>query len=162
MPFYDYIYDNSTDDLQIKSLKQEEDVADVVHLTHLTTPDSIYHLCLGFVELASRPHTSTWYLRLLSPITMLLTWIYGLTFVLQINQFQKLKLQTWAIPKFKFQLRPNIWALVHSCPFPYILGWTDYECRYAMSDIERVWKATLERRFQPLDTPMVPMAPRSL
>ncbi|XP_038881235.1 very-long-chain aldehyde decarbonylase CER1-like isoform X2 [Benincasa hispida] len=106
MPFYDYIYDTihkSTDDLYLQSLKRGEEVADVVHLTHLTTPDSIYPLRLGFAELASRPHTSTWYLSLLSPVTMLLTWIYGLTFVVERNQFEKLKLQTWAIPKFDVQ-----------------------------------------------------------
>ncbi|XP_022146960.1 protein ECERIFERUM 1-like [Momordica charantia] len=109
MPFYDYIYgtfDKSSDALHQKSLKREEESADVVHLTHLTTPESIYHLRLGFATLASRPHTSTWYLWLLSPITMgsmLLTWIYGRTFVAERNQFGDLKMQTWAIPKYKFQ-----------------------------------------------------------
>ncbi|XP_022146958.1 protein ECERIFERUM 1-like isoform X1 [Momordica charantia] len=109
MPFYDYLYgtlDKSSDTLYEKSLKREEEGADVVHLTHLTTPESIYHLRLGFAALASRPHTSTWYLWLLSPITMwsmLMTWIYGRTFVVERNQFEKLKLQTWAIPKYNLQ-----------------------------------------------------------
>ncbi|CAK9318927.1 unnamed protein product [Citrullus colocynthis] len=106
MPFYDYIYgtfSKSTDDLYLKSLNRGEELADVVHLTHLTTPDSIYHLRLGFAELASRPHTSSWYLSLLSAFTMLLTWIFGRTFVVESNQFEKLKLQTWAIPKFHVQ-----------------------------------------------------------
>ena len=113
MPLYDYIYgtlDNSSDSLYEKSLKREEEVADVVHLTHLTTPESIYHLRLGFADLASRPHTSTWYTWLLSPITMgsmLLTWIYGRTFVVERNQFEKLKMQTWAIPKFNVQVTIN-------------------------------------------------------
>ncbi|KAG6597240.1 Very-long-chain aldehyde decarbonylase CER1, partial [Cucurbita argyrosperma subsp. sororia] len=109
MPFYDYIYgtvDKSSDSLYQKSLEREEVVADVVHLTHLTTPESIYHLRLGFPELASRPHTSTWYLHFLSPITMgsmLLTWIYARTFVVERNRFEKLNIQTWAIPKFNVQ-----------------------------------------------------------
>ncbi|KAE8650284.1 very-long-chain aldehyde decarbonylase CER1 isoform X2 [Cucumis sativus] len=106
MPFYDYLYatvHKSTDDLYFESLKRDEEFADVVHLTHLTTPDSIYHLRLGFAELASRPHNSTWYLCLLSPITMLLTWIYGSTFIVESNQLEKLKMQTWAIPKFNVQ-----------------------------------------------------------
>ncbi|XP_022146961.1 protein ECERIFERUM 1-like [Momordica charantia] len=109
MPFYDYIYgtfDNSSDALYQNSLKREEEIADVVHLTHLTTPESIYHLRLGFATLASRPHSSTWYLWLLSPVTMgsmLLTWIYGRTIVTERNQFEKLKMQTWAIPKYNVQ-----------------------------------------------------------
>ncbi|XP_022937613.1 protein ECERIFERUM 1-like [Cucurbita moschata] len=109
MPIYDYIYgtvDKSSDSLYQKSLEREEEVADVVHLTHLTTPESIYHLRLGFPELASRPHTSTWYLHFLSPITMgsmLLTWIYARTFVVERNRFEKLNIQTWAIPKFNVQ-----------------------------------------------------------
>ncbi|XP_022974972.1 protein ECERIFERUM 1-like [Cucurbita maxima] len=109
MPFYDYIYgtvDKSSDSLYQKSLKREEEVADVVHLTHLTTPESIYHQRLGFPELASRPHTSTWYLHFLYPITMgsvLLTWIYARTFVVERNRFEKLNIQTWAIFKFNVQ-----------------------------------------------------------
>ncbi|TYK17470.1 protein ECERIFERUM 1-like isoform X1 [Cucumis melo var. makuwa] len=109
MPFYDYIYatfDKSSDTLYKESLRKEEDVVDVVHLTHLTSPESIYHLRLGFATLASRPHTSTWYLWLLYPITlvsMLLTWIYGRTFVVERNQTNELNMQTWMIPKYKFQ-----------------------------------------------------------
>ena len=110
MPFYDYIYatfDKSSDTLYKESLRKEEDVVDVVHLTHLTSPESIYHLRLGFATLASRPHTSTWYLWLLYPITlvsMLLTWIYGRTFVVERNQTNELNMQTWMIPKYKFQV----------------------------------------------------------
>ena len=117
MPFYDYIYgtvDKSSDSLYQKSLEREEEVADVVHLTHLTTPESIYHLRLGFPELASRPHTSTWYLHFLSPITMgsmLLTWIYARTFVVERNRFEKLNIQTWAIPKFNVQVLSNYYLL---------------------------------------------------
>ncbi|KAI4331798.1 hypothetical protein L6164_016753 [Bauhinia variegata] len=49
MPIYDYIYgtmDKSTDIIYETSLKGQDESPDVVHLTHLTTPDSIYHLCL--------------------------------------------------------------------------------------------------------------------
>lgn len=110
MPIYDYIYgttDKSTDSLYESSLKREEESPDVLHLTHLTTPESIYQLPVGFASLASKPHTSTWYLWLMWPVTlwsMLLTWIYGRTFVVERQRFEKLKLQTWAIPKYSLQV----------------------------------------------------------
>ncbi|KAL5538721.1 hypothetical protein UlMin_044803 [Ulmus minor] len=110
MPLYDYIYgttDKSSDSLYESSLKRSEDVPDVIHLTHLTTPESIYHLPLGFAALASKPQTSTkWYLWLISPITLwsvMMTWIYGRTFVIERHRFDKLRLQTLAIPKYKIQ-----------------------------------------------------------
>ncbi|KAJ4831894.1 hypothetical protein Tsubulata_018101 [Turnera subulata] len=59
MPFYDYIYntlDKSSDTLYQNSLKRTEDSPDVVYLMHLTTPESIYHLQLGFASLASKPY----------------------------------------------------------------------------------------------------------
>ncbi|KAI4331814.1 hypothetical protein L6164_016769 [Bauhinia variegata] len=49
MPIYDYIYgtmDKSTDIIYETSLKGQDESPDVVHLTHLTTLDSIYHVCL--------------------------------------------------------------------------------------------------------------------
>ncbi|BBG97206.1 Fatty acid hydroxylase superfamily [Prunus dulcis] len=109
MPIYDYIYktmDKSSDALYETSLKREEETPDVLHLTHLTTPESIYHLPIGFASLASRPYTSNWYLWLMWPVTfwsMILTWIYGRTFVVDRHRFDNLKLQTWAIPKYKLQ-----------------------------------------------------------
>ncbi|MCD7454338.1 Very-long-chain aldehyde decarbonylase cer1 [Datura stramonium] len=109
MPMYDYIYDTmdkSSDVLYEKSLEREAEVPDVVHLTHLTTPESIYHLRLGFASLASKPHTSKWYFWLMWPVTLcsiMLTWIYGHTFVVERNLFKNLKLQTWAIPKYRIQ-----------------------------------------------------------
>uniref|UniRef100_A0A5B6ZZ73 Protein ECERIFERUM 1-like n=1 Tax=Davidia involucrata TaxID=16924 RepID=A0A5B6ZZ73_DAVIN len=109
MPIYDYIYDTmdkSTDTLYKTSLHREEESPDVVHLTHLTTPESIYHLRLGFASLASRPHTSKWYLWVMWPVTiwsMMVTRIYGRTFVVERNIFKNLKLQTWAIPKYNIQ-----------------------------------------------------------
>lgn len=113
MPVYDYIYgtvDKSSDTLYETSLKRQDDSPDVVHLTHLTTPESIYHMRLGFASMASKPHdhraSSKWYMWLLWPVTlcsMVLTWIYGRTFVVERNRLNKFKLQTWAIPKYNFQ-----------------------------------------------------------
>ncbi|XP_071718446.1 very-long-chain aldehyde decarbonylase CER1-like [Rutidosis leptorrhynchoides] len=112
MPFYDYIYgtmDKSTDTLYENSLRRKEESPNVVHLTHLTTPESIYHNRLGFASLAAKPHTSSkWYLWILWPVTvwsMLITLLYGKTFVVERNVFKNLKLQTWAIPKYKIQYR---------------------------------------------------------
>ncbi|KAJ6674418.1 STEROL DESATURASE [Salix viminalis] len=109
MPIYDYIYgtmDTSSDTLYENSLRRPEEAPDVVHLTHLTTPDSIYHLRLGLAHMASTPQKSKWYLWLMWPVTMLtmmLTWIYGRTFVVERNRFHKLRLQTWTIPKYNVQ-----------------------------------------------------------
>ncbi|KAI3444861.1 hypothetical protein Pfo_001526 [Paulownia fortunei] len=109
MPFYDYVYgtmDKSSDALYESSLHRKEEAPDVVHLTHLTTPESIYHLRLGFAYLASEPHKSKWYLWLMWPVTlwsMMITWIYGRTFIVERNIFKHLKLQTWAVPKYSIQ-----------------------------------------------------------
>ncbi|XP_065851229.1 very-long-chain aldehyde decarbonylase CER1-like [Euphorbia lathyris] len=109
MPLYDYIYGTlhkSTDSLYKKSLRRQEDVADVVHLTHLTSPASIYHLHFGFAHFASNPISSKWYLYLLWPLTlftMALTWLFGTTFLVETNRLHNLILQTWAIPKYKYQ-----------------------------------------------------------
>ncbi|RZC02591.1 Protein ECERIFERUM 1 isoform B [Glycine soja] len=109
MPIYDYIYgtmDKTTDTTYEIALKREESSPDVVHLTHLTTPESIYHLRLGFASLASRPQSSTWYLSLMWPLTLwsiLVTWFYGQTFVMERNAFKMLNLQSWVIPRFHVQ-----------------------------------------------------------
>ncbi|KAK1393754.1 Aldehyde decarbonylase [Heracleum sosnowskyi] len=110
MPFYDYIYgtmDKSTDTLYETSLKRKEESPDVVHLTHLTTPESIYQLRLGFASVASEPQTTShWYTRLMWPVTlwsMLVTWFCGRSFVVERNIFKNLKLQTWAIPRYSIQ-----------------------------------------------------------
>ncbi|URD80655.1 WAX2 C-terminal domain [Musa troglodytarum] len=108
MPFYDYIYstmDKSSDDLYERSLKGKEEVPDVVHLTHLTTLQSIYHLRIGFASLASKPYNSKMPILLMwrvAWISMLLTWIYSSSFTVERNGFKKIKMQTWAIPRFKF------------------------------------------------------------
>lgn len=109
MPMYDYIYgtvDKSTDVIYETSLMRPKESPDVVHLTHLTTFNSIYQLRLGFASLASNPQTSKWYLHLMWPFTMLsmlMTWICGRAFVLESNSFKNLKLQCWLIPRFKRQ-----------------------------------------------------------
>ncbi|KAI8545548.1 hypothetical protein RHMOL_Rhmol07G0048100 [Rhododendron molle] len=109
MPFYDYVYgtmDKSTNSLYEKSLEREEESASVVHLTHLTTPESIYHLPIGFASFASKPQKSKWYLWLMWPVTfwsMFMTCIHGRTFVVERNAFEKLKLQSWAIPRYTIQ-----------------------------------------------------------
>lgn len=107
VPFYDLIYgtmDKSTDTLHEKSLKKPEDIPDVVHLTHLTTPQSVYQLRLGFASLAVQPLASKWYMWLMWPLTlwsMILTWVYGRTFIIEKNSFKKLKAQTWALPRYR-------------------------------------------------------------
>lgn len=115
MPIYDYIYgtwDKSTDNLHETSLKREEDTADVVHLTHLTNPESIYHIRLGFASLASRPENPNWYMLwwvILWPITcwsLVVNSIFGGTFILERNSLDhhKLKMQLWAVPRYKLQV----------------------------------------------------------
>ncbi|KAL6323262.1 hypothetical protein AAG906_029269 [Vitis piasezkii] len=109
MPIYDYIYgtmDKSSDALYEKSLIRPEELPHVVHLTHLVTPQSIYHLRLGFASLASKPYTSKWYVWAMWPVTccsIMLTWTYGRTFILERNQSNKFNVQTLVVPKFKIQ-----------------------------------------------------------
>ncbi|KAH7653946.1 aldehyde decarbonylase protein [Dioscorea alata] len=109
MPFYDYIYntmDKSSDCLYETSLKGKEEKCDVIHLTHPTTLQSIYHLRFGFPSLASKPYDSKWYMMLVWPlslISMAFTWIYGSCFTIERNKLKKLIMQTWAIPRYSFQ-----------------------------------------------------------
>ncbi|KAH7835923.1 hypothetical protein Vadar_031144 [Vaccinium darrowii] len=109
MPIYDYVYgtmDKSTDTLYEKSLERKEESPTVVHLTHLTTPESIYHLPIGFASFASKPQMSKWYLWLMWPVTfwfMIMTCIHGRTFIVERNAFGKLKLQSWAVPRYAVQ-----------------------------------------------------------
>ncbi|KAF8013894.1 hypothetical protein BT93_I1682 [Corymbia citriodora subsp. variegata] len=109
MPIYDYIYqtmDQSLDATYETSHQRVEDSPHVVHLTHLTTLESIYHLRLGSASLASQPHSSKWYLWIMWPLTLasvVWTWMYRHSVVLERNAFKKLKLQTWVIPRYNFQ-----------------------------------------------------------
>lgn len=103
--------DKSSDTLYENSLKRPEDSPDVVHLTHLTTLESIYHLRLGFASLASTPEVSKWYLWLMWPVTLwsvMVTRIYGSTFTLERNIFKNLNLQTWAVPKYSIQVSHSL------------------------------------------------------
>jgi hypothetical protein len=121
MPFYDYIYntmDKSSDTLYEKSLKAKEETVDVVHLTHLTSLQSIYHVRPGFAEYASKPYTSKWYMRMMWPVSwlsMVLTWTYGTSFAVERNVMKKLKMQSWAIPRYSFHVR--------SCAIHNICSW---------------------------------------
>ncbi|KAK4270577.1 hypothetical protein QN277_023597 [Acacia crassicarpa] len=109
MPMYDYIYgteDESSDETYDTALKRPKDTPDVVHLTHLTTPDSIYHLPSGLASLASNPQTPKWYLCLMWPFTfgfIAMAWIFGRTFVSERNSFKNLNLQSWVVPRFTKQ-----------------------------------------------------------
>ncbi|XP_003574039.2 protein ECERIFERUM 1 [Brachypodium distachyon] len=113
MPFYDYIYntmDKSSDKLHENSLKNKEEAVDVVHLTHLTSLQSIYHMRPGFAEYASKPYTSKWYMRIMWPLSwlsMVLTWVYGSWFTVERNVMKKLRIQSWAIPRYNFHYGLN-------------------------------------------------------
>lgn len=106
MPLYDYIHgtmDKSSDALHEASLERQQDLPDVVHLTHLTTPDSVFHLQVGLASFASRPQNFKWYMWPLTWWSILINFIYGTTFVVERNLLGKLKLQTWAIPRYTIQ-----------------------------------------------------------
>ncbi|KAH6772877.1 Fatty acid hydroxylase superfamily [Perilla frutescens var. frutescens] len=102
MPVYDYIHgtmDKSCEALHDKSLKRQQDVADVVHLTHLTTPESLFHLQPGFASFASRPlNSNSTYIW-----PLFLNFISARTFLVERNFFPNLNLQTWAIPRYTIQ-----------------------------------------------------------
>lgn len=120
MPFYDYVYntmDKSTDDLYERTLEGKEENIDVVHLTHPTTLQSIFYFRLGFASLASMPYHSKWYMIVMSPvswISMMVTSIYGSTFTVERNTMDKLKMQTWAIPRYAFQVCKILFCIVTS------------------------------------------------
>lgn len=114
MPLYDYIYntmDKSTDCIYKSSLKRGEDLPDVVHLTHLTTFESIYHLPLGFSCLASYPDQNfRWFMWVMMPFTIwsaVLNRICGHTFVSDKLTFEKLKMQSWVVPRYNIQVKFN-------------------------------------------------------
>ncbi|KAL2502568.1 Protein ECERIFERUM 1 [Forsythia ovata] len=100
---YDYIYgtmDKSTDAFYETSLKRKEDIPDVVHLTHLTTAESIFHLQIGFASFASKPQNSKWYMWLMWPVTwwsVVLNLVRGRSFIVERNSMEKLRMQSRAI-----------------------------------------------------------------
>ncbi|KAL0429397.1 UNVERIFIED_CONTAM: Very-long-chain aldehyde decarbonylase CER1 [Sesamum radiatum] len=97
------MYTPSSDALYETALKRQEDCPDVVHLTHLTTPESIFHLQFGLASFASRPQSPKWYMWPLTCWSMMLTFIFKRTFVVERNALDKFKLQTWAIPRYSIQ-----------------------------------------------------------
>lgn len=122
MPMYDYIYetlDKSTDSLYESSLLKEEEVPEVVHLSHFTTPHSIYHLRIGFASIASNPlfaSLSKWKLWILWPFTsisVIATCFYAQTFVSERNTFNSLKLQSWVLPRFNLQVSNLFFFQLH-------------------------------------------------
>ncbi|XP_062220702.1 very-long-chain aldehyde decarbonylase GL1-6-like [Phragmites australis] len=108
MPFYDYLYgtlDKSSDDLYERALHGREEAPDVVHLTHLTTPESIFHLRLGFASLASAPLASRLLrLRAAYPLAALAS-LLGRTFRSEANRLEKLNVETWVVPRYTSQYR---------------------------------------------------------
>ncbi|CAN6228803.1 unnamed protein product [Urochloa humidicola] len=115
MPFYDYMYntmDKSSDELYEKSLKVTNETPDLVHLTHMTTLQSTYHLRIGIASIASKPSDNpVWYSWMIWPVawlSMVLAWVYGSSaFVTERLQMKKFKMQTWTIPRYNFQYGMN-------------------------------------------------------
>ncbi|PUZ78203.1 hypothetical protein GQ55_1G434300 [Panicum hallii var. hallii] len=109
MPLYDYLYgtlDKSSDDLYERTLHGREEAPDVVHLTHLTTPDSVLHLRLGFASLAAAPLAAPFASRLrlrgAAPLAKL-TSLLGSTFRAEANRLDKLNIETWVVPRYTSQ-----------------------------------------------------------
>ncbi|XP_042453335.1 very-long-chain aldehyde decarbonylase GL1-6-like [Zingiber officinale] len=114
MPIYDYIYgtmDESSEELYEKSLTKKEEIVDVVHLTHLTTLQSMYHSRIAFASLASKPYSNKCYLWILFPFSYALVFvasIFGTTVTVERNKFKKLHMETWVVPRFTFQYLSGI------------------------------------------------------
>ncbi|XP_026400111.1 protein ECERIFERUM 1-like isoform X1 [Papaver somniferum] len=112
MPIYDLIYgtmDTSSGELYKTSLSRTDEQPDIVHLTHLTTLDSIYQLQPGLGSLASKPYNpnTKWYLIFAWPLTYLCSFLFGYisSFVAERNTFNGLNLQTWVVPKYAYQYK---------------------------------------------------------
>ncbi|XP_006652506.2 very-long-chain aldehyde decarbonylase GL1-7 isoform X2 [Oryza brachyantha] len=111
MPFYDYIYntmDSSSDDLYERSSKGTEETPDIVHLTHMTTLESTYHLRIGIASISSKPcNDSDWYMWMIWPaawLSMVLARIYGSSaFVVERLKLKKINIQIWALPRYNYQ-----------------------------------------------------------
>ncbi|KAL6634347.1 hypothetical protein ACP70R_027018 [Stipagrostis hirtigluma subsp. patula] len=92
MPLYDHLYgtvDKSRDDLYERTLHGRGDAApDVVHLTHLAAPESLFHLRLGFASLGD------WAARPLA----------GRTFRSEANRLGNLSIETWVVPRYTSQV----------------------------------------------------------
>uniref|UniRef100_A0A0D9W734 aldehyde oxygenase (deformylating) n=1 Tax=Leersia perrieri TaxID=77586 RepID=A0A0D9W734_9ORYZ len=111
MPFYDYIYntmDSLSDELYERSLKGTEETPDLIHLTHMTTLQSTYHLRIGIASISSKPcNDSVWYIWMIWPaawLSMVLAWIFGSSaFVTERLKLKKFHMQIWALPRYNFQ-----------------------------------------------------------
>jgi aldehyde decarbonylase len=110
MPLYDHLYgtlDKSSDDLYERTLhgRGEEERPDVVHLTHLTTPASVFHLRLGFASLASAPSTASSGLGRAAayPLAALASSL-GRTFRCEASRLGKLNVETWVVPRYTSQV----------------------------------------------------------
>ncbi|KAL6591360.1 hypothetical protein ACP70R_049863 [Stipagrostis hirtigluma subsp. patula] len=108
MPLYDHLYgtvDKSSDDLYERTLHGRGDAApDVVHLTHLAAPESLFHLRLGFASLASAPlavaSLGDWAARPLAAVASLA----GRTFRSEANRLGNLSIETWVVPRYTSQV----------------------------------------------------------
>ncbi|KAG6582521.1 Very-long-chain aldehyde decarbonylase CER1, partial [Cucurbita argyrosperma subsp. sororia] len=98
--------------LCIKNLSQRKDVADVVHLTSLTTPESIFIYVLGSAALAipdlSQPRVICGCCHQSQSLCVDL-WP---SFCVESNQFEKLKMQTWVTPSLT--IRQGRFALLQN------------------------------------------------
>ncbi|KAG8091913.1 hypothetical protein GUJ93_ZPchr0012g21921 [Zizania palustris] len=108
--FHSLHHTQSSNTLYENSLKNKEETVDVVHLTHLTSLQSIYHMRPGFSEYASKPYASKWYMWMMWPVSwlsMVLTWMYGSAFTVERNVMKKLRMQSWTIPRYRFHYGLN-------------------------------------------------------
>ncbi|CAN6175349.1 unnamed protein product [Urochloa humidicola] len=115
MPFYDYLYgtlDASSDLLHERALRRrsEEEPIDVVHLTHLAAPESIFHLRLGFASLAAVPLATTTSSTAAAALAALARPFVALTSLLgttalraETNRLGKLNIETWVVPRYTSQ-----------------------------------------------------------
>ncbi|RWW60232.1 hypothetical protein BHE74_00032783, partial [Ensete ventricosum] len=102
------IVDKSLDFEQVDRERnwKKEEMVDVVHLTHLTTLQSMYHSRIGLSSLASKPYEHQWYLWIFWPFThalVQLAWHIGTTFTVERNKLEKLRMETWMMPRYSFQ-----------------------------------------------------------
>jgi aldehyde decarbonylase len=137
MPLYDRLYgtlDKSSDDLYERTrtlhgrgggVGGDDDAAAaaarpdvVVHLTHLTTPDSVLHLRLGFASLAAAPLAGAYLPRAAAAAVARLTpLLLRSTFRSEANRLGSLNMETWVVPRYTSQVRTysTIQLVNYSC-----------------------------------------------
>lgn len=97
------------------------DKPDFVFLAHGTELLSTFHLPFGIASFAAHPYAPKWYLWPLWPLTvpvLLLLWLFGQPFAADKHTLGRLRMQTWVIPRFGFQvgcLRRNFSVFVLAC-----------------------------------------------